>query len=66
MGNMNKYSMAKILANLRRRLILALVGNCSVMVNVDIYGKYHMKGRCLLMHNSIAQDPTGSMFRDKP
>jgi len=50
---------------LRRFLILLLAGECSVVVNADFYGKYHMKGPWLLMHNSIAQDPTGSMFRDK-
>ena len=50
---------------IRRFLILALAGKCSVVVNTDIYGKYHMKGPWLLMHNAIAQDPTGLMFRDK-
>ena len=43
---------------LRRWLINILAGECSVMVNVDWYGKVLMKGPWLVMRDSIAQDPT--------
>lgn len=46
--------MKRLLAAIRRWLIRRLVGDGSVMVNVDVYGAYRFKGRFLLNDNCVA------------
>ena len=43
--------------NFRGFLIRILAGDCSVVVNVDFYGKVLMKGDWLVNHNVLARDP---------
>lgn len=54
---MKKYLNSK-LYDIRRWLIKVIAGDCSVIVNVDFYGKAEMKGFWLLTHNVLAQEPT--------